>query len=61
MEVRFRFKSNVSYNDIKMYNIIGLIYCMEYLVSHIDWLETKIKALDTSTYLLFDCPGQVRT
>lgn len=37
----------------------GLVYCMDHLVSNIHWLETKIAELDESTYLLFDCPGQV--
>ena len=36
----------------------GLLYCMEYLESNLDWL---IKRLDQfkNSYLLFDCPGQV--
>lgn len=36
----------------------GLIYCMEYLETNIDWLESKLKQHHDS-YFLFDCPGQV--
>lgn len=36
----------------------GLVYCMEYLLEHVDWLEDKITELDCS-YVIFDCPGQV--
>ncbi|KAL2084982.1 hypothetical protein ACEWY4_020500 [Coilia grayii] len=36
----------------------GLIYCMEYLETNIDWLEAKLKQHHDS-YFLFDCPGQV--
>jgi hypothetical protein len=39
----------------------GLIYCMEYLLNHIDWLEEKISKLEESgiKYIIFDCPGQI--
>lgn len=36
----------------------GIIHCMEYLVTHLDWLEEKIGNLEP-TYILFDLPGQV--
>lgn len=36
----------------------GLIYCMEYLESNLDWLEAKLKQ-HHDCYFLFDCPGQV--
>ncbi|XP_028836869.1 GPN-loop GTPase 2 [Denticeps clupeoides] len=36
----------------------GLIYCMEYLESNLDWLEAKLRQYQSS-YFLFDCPGQV--
>lgn len=36
----------------------GLVYCMEYLFDHIDWLEEKISNIAAS-YVIFDCPGQV--
>ena len=38
----------------------GLVYCMEFLLEHSDWLEEKLDALDADAhYILFDCPGQV--
>lgn len=36
----------------------GLVYCMEYLLEHLDWLVDQLQALD-SGYVIFDCPGQV--
>jgi len=36
----------------------GLVYCMEYLLEHSEWLEEKIAAL-AGHYLIFDSPGQV--
>eukprot|EP01036_Dinobryon_divergens_P027988 gene27988-36860_t len=52
----------------------GLVYCMEYLLNHFDWLEEKISSKIASialekenndssaallSYIIFDCPGQV--
>ena len=40
----------------------GLIYCMDYLLENLDWLEEKLQALhseDHESYVVFDCPGQV--
>ncbi|KAI8993662.1 GPN-loop GTPase [Pilobolus umbonatus] len=36
----------------------GLIYCLEFLITNIDWLEEEIGAYDDD-YLIFDCPGQI--
>ena len=36
----------------------GLIYCMEYLLAHSDWLEQAVGDFDDD-YLIFDCPGQI--
>lgn len=36
----------------------GLVFCMEYLVSNLDWLEEKVSGYEND-YLIFDCPGQV--
>lgn len=36
----------------------GLVYCMEYLLENLDWLEKQIESLD-SNYIIFDFPGQV--
>ena len=37
----------------------GLMYCMEYLLAHIDWLIDKLTPFPSGSYLLFDLPGQV--
>jgi len=40
----------------------ALVYAMEYIDEHFDWLEKQIRELTTGTnqhYLIFDCPGQV--
>ncbi|XP_018612581.2 GPN-loop GTPase 2 [Scleropages formosus] len=36
----------------------GLLYCMEYLETNLDWLEEKLRP-HCNCYFLFDCPGQV--
>ena len=37
----------------------ALVYCMEYLLDHIDWLEEQIETFAENSYFLFDCPGQL--
>ena len=37
----------------------GLLFCIEYLLNHLDWLISRLNSLSSSHYLLFDCPGQV--
>lgn len=37
----------------------GLIYCMEYLLTHIDWLEEKVNEFGEDDTLVVDCPGQL--
>ena len=38
----------------------GLIYCMQYLVEHMDWLEDKLSEFSRDdVYIMFDCPGQI--
>jgi GTPase SAR1 family protein len=36
----------------------GLIYCMEYLLEHLDWLADAIADYGDD-YLIFDCAGQI--
>uniref|UniRef100_A0A0N5BHX0 GPN-loop GTPase 3 n=1 Tax=Strongyloides papillosus TaxID=174720 RepID=A0A0N5BHX0_STREA len=36
----------------------GLVFCMEYLMNNLDWLEEAIDAAEDD-YFLFDCPGQI--
>ena len=37
----------------------GLIYCMEYLVNNLDWLQDQLENFDDDEYLMLDCPGQL--
>jgi GTPase SAR1 family protein len=38
----------------------GLVYCMEYLLSNVDWLHDELQDLfDDDDYILMDCPGQI--
>ncbi|WFD36545.1 hypothetical protein MCUN1_003428 [Malassezia cuniculi] len=36
----------------------AMLYCMEYLEANIEWLETRLDALEHN-YVVFDLPGQV--
>jgi len=37
----------------------GLIYCMEFLIENLDWLEEKLGNFDDD-YLIIDCPGKIK-
>ncbi|KAL4075920.1 GPN-loop GTPase [Scleroderma yunnanense] len=36
----------------------GLVYCFEYLLQNMDWLEEELGGYDED-YLIIDCPGQI--
>lgn len=36
----------------------GLVYCFEFLLNNLDWLDEEIGDYDEE-YLIFDCPGQI--
>ncbi|KAJ3339969.1 ATP binding protein [Gonapodya sp. JEL0774] len=36
----------------------GLVYCMEYLVDNMEWLDEELQSFDDD-YLILDCPGQI--
>ncbi|KAF9462573.1 GPN-loop GTPase [Collybia nuda] len=36
----------------------GLVYCFEYLLQNMDWLEEELGGFEDD-YLIFDCPGQI--
>lgn len=36
----------------------GLVFCMEYFVQNMDWLEEQLGQVEDD-YILFDCPGQI--
>jgi hypothetical protein len=37
----------------------GLVYCMEYLLNNMDWLQDELDAFGDDDYLILDCPGQL--
>jgi len=37
----------------------GLMFAMEFVRTNIEWLDKKLGDLDLSSYVIFDCPGQV--
>lgn len=37
----------------------GLVYCMEYLLENMDWLQNELSEFAEDAYVLFDCPGQI--
>ena len=36
----------------------ALIYCMEFLVENIDWLQDELEQIGPDEYVLFDCQGE---
>lgn len=34
----------------------ALVYCMEYLAEHLEWLHEQLNEAEDD-YFLFDCPG----
>ncbi|CAM9789675.1 unnamed protein product [Chrysoparadoxa australica] len=37
----------------------ALVYCMEYLLDNMEWLQEELGEFDDEDYIIFDCPGQV--
>ncbi|EQC33599.1 GPN-loop GTPase [Saprolegnia diclina VS20] len=37
----------------------GLVYCMEYLIQNLDWLQDLLVEYSDDDYFIFDCPGQI--
>ena len=35
----------------------GLVYCMEYLIEHIDDFMTDLGEFEDDVFFIFDCPG----
>lgn len=36
----------------------GLVFCLEFLLENLNWLEEQLQDVDDD-YILFDCPGQI--
>ena len=37
----------------------GLVYCMEYLIEHLDEFMEDLAEFADDSFILFDCPGQI--
>ena len=37
----------------------GLMFAMEFVRTNMDWLDSRLGQLHLSSYIIFDCPGQV--
>jgi GTPase SAR1 family protein len=37
----------------------SLVYCMEYLMENLEWLQERLDDYDDDEYLILDCPGQL--
>jgi GPN-loop GTPase len=37
----------------------ALVYCMEYLLNNMDWLQDELDAFGDDDYIILDCPGQL--
>ena len=37
----------------------SLVYCIEYLLENMDWLQDHLDSYDDDEYLIIDCPGQI--
>eukprot|EP00842_Homolaphlyctis_polyrhiza_P004389 jgi/Hompol1/4951/HPOL_004051-RA len=44
--------------DLKFGPNGGLIYCMEFLIENLDWMEDELQEYEDD-YLIIDCPGQI--
>jgi GTPase SAR1 family protein len=53
----------ISVNDVMQKLKFGpngaLVYCMEYLMKNMNWLEDAMNDFGDNTYFLIDCPGQL--
>ena len=37
----------------------GLVFCLEFLLENLEWLERQLDTDVEDDYILFDCPGQI--
>lgn len=62
-EVAFDIRDLISVTDVMEELGLGpngaLIYCMEYLLEHVQWLQDYLEEFDDDEYLILDCPGQL--
>eukprot|EP00578_Thalassiosira_sp_NH16_P014910 CAMPEP_0181108020 /NCGR_PEP_ID=MMETSP1071-20121207/17399_1 /TAXON_ID=35127 /ORGANISM="Thalassiosira sp., Strain NH16" /LENGTH=281 /DNA_ID=CAMNT_0023191579 /DNA_START=68 /DNA_END=913 /DNA_ORIENTATION=+ len=62
-DVAFDIRDLISVDDVMDELQLGpngsLVYCMEYLLENMDWLEEALDSYDDDEYLIIDCPGQI--
>lgn len=62
LPVRVDIRDLISVDDAMEELALGpngaLVYCMEYLMENLEWLDDQIGEFD-SDYLVIDCPGQI--
>ncbi|KAL3811007.1 hypothetical protein ACHAXA_002284 [Cyclostephanos tholiformis] len=62
-DVSFDVRDLISVDDVMEELRLGpngsLVYCMEYLLQNMDWLEENLDNYDDDEYLIVDCPGQI--
>ena len=62
-DIAFDIRDLISVEDVMDELHLGpngsLVYCMEYLLQDMDWLEEKLNEYDDDEYLIVDCPGQI--
>lgn len=62
-DVSFDVRDLISVDDVMDELKLGpngaLVYCMEYLLENMDWLQENLEQFDDDEYLILDCPGQI--
>ena len=62
-DVAFDIRELISVDDVMEELQLGpngsLVYCMEYLLQNMDWLEENLEEYGDDEYLIIDCPGQI--
>ncbi|KAL3776480.1 hypothetical protein HJC23_009279 [Cyclotella cryptica] len=62
-EVSLDIRELISVDDVMDELHLGpngsLVYCMEYLLENMDWLQEHLEEFDEDEYLMIDCPGQI--
>lgn len=62
-DVAFDIRELISVDDVMEELQLGpngsLVYCMEYLLQNMDWLQDALDSYNDDEYLIIDCPGQI--
>lgn len=56
-------KELISIEDVMSEYKLGpngaLVFCLEFLLENLDWLQEALNEIPEDGYILFDCPGQI--